>query len=231
MFEIYGGAKHFNQWDVDQKVTNDCMVAGDQVVFCNATGMTIPMYAYNDGGTVVVDVPNKMLMCGANMLLQLGQGVDAHFECRTIIDVIPREKPEDYVFVDNVPLPVPPCVGGSGGGAAEVKTCTVHLEAKEGVHFNGMLACLKHENGVTSLYNPDFLPNEDGPFNMTFENVLCDSLFYIEWSNDEYDLITDRGDGVEQVRMPEPKIFYINSTGTDYTLTLKNGSGGGWGDW
>lgn len=71
MFVIYGGGNEFQQWEQGKKLTNEHMAAGDCVIFRNAGGKTIPVTARQDGGEVVVDVPNELLMHHANIVVDL----------------------------------------------------------------------------------------------------------------------------------------------------------------
>lgn len=97
MFTIYGGNTEFNQWDLNQRVVEPRLVAGDKVIFLNSSGMTYPMKAYDHGGEVVVDVPNKLLTMAVPMVVY----INGYYETRTSFNVVAREKPEDYIFVDN----------------------------------------------------------------------------------------------------------------------------------
>lgn len=97
MFTICGGNTEFNQWDLNQRVVEPRLVAGDKVIFLNSSGMTYPMKAYSHNGEVVVDVPNIILTKAVPMVVY----INGHYETRTSFNVVAQDKPEDYVFVDN----------------------------------------------------------------------------------------------------------------------------------
>jgi hypothetical protein len=97
MFTIYGGKTEFHQWDLNQRVVEPRLCAGDKVIFLNSSGMTFPMVAYSYRGEVVVDVPNKIL----TMAMPIVMYINGYYETRTSFNVVAKEKPENYVFVDN----------------------------------------------------------------------------------------------------------------------------------
>lgn len=112
MFKIYGGATEFNQWEQGKLLTNEHMVAGDRVLFRSGSGEAIPVQTKKQDDTVVVDVPNELLMCNANIVVDLvGRPT-----CRTIFKVNAAERPADYEFVQNIVPPTDEPTGGSGGG-------------------------------------------------------------------------------------------------------------------
>lgn len=111
MFTIYGGKDAFDQWDKGQRVQNPEMAAGDKVIFLNGCGETHPMKAYTYEGTVVCDVPNDLLRMARPMLIDLC-GSREH---TTRLMVMPRVKPDDYVYEDNTLYPQE-STGSSGGG-------------------------------------------------------------------------------------------------------------------
>jgi len=98
MFTIFGGATEFNQWDLNQKVTESSLVVGDKVIFQNSSGQTYPMKAYSYNGEVVVDVPNILLQEALPIVVYSNN--HCH-ETRSRINVVAQNRPEGYVFVDN----------------------------------------------------------------------------------------------------------------------------------
>jgi len=98
MFTIYGGYTEFNQWDLSQRVTEPRLSVGDKVVFLNSSGACYPMKAYLRGNEIVADVPNALLTMTSPMLVY----INGHDETKTSLNVVAREKPEDYTFVNNV---------------------------------------------------------------------------------------------------------------------------------
>ena len=98
MFSIYNSAtEFFNQWDLNQKVTEPSLVVGDKVIFRNSSGMTYPMKAYAHDGAVVADVPNALLTMCVPVLVYIND----RRETRTSFNVVAQEKPVGYVCVDN----------------------------------------------------------------------------------------------------------------------------------
>lgn len=106
MFEIYGGATEFNQWDLDKMVINSCMNEGDEVVFYKSNGETYPVKATRYFGSVVANVPNYILQTAGNILVSLGQGNEKHDDCETIFSVVAADKPGDYNCKCNVSQPL-----------------------------------------------------------------------------------------------------------------------------
>ena len=97
MFTIYGGNTEFNQWELNQKVTEPGLSVGDKVVFVNSNGFCYPMKAYMYGSEVVVDAPNALLTMTSPIVVY----INGKYETRTSISVVAQERPKDYVFVDN----------------------------------------------------------------------------------------------------------------------------------
>lgn len=115
MFQIVGKEK-FEQWDLDQLVTCDCLKEGDAVVF-SGYGKAYETTAFAQDGKVVADVPNFLLQKAGSFRVDLGWGLDAHMDCRTTFTVEAKEKPEDYVCTCNIKQRNSTAPGGSGGGA------------------------------------------------------------------------------------------------------------------
>lgn len=131
MFKIYGGGTAFRQWEQGYVLTNDCMNVGDEVVFRNSTGKTIPVNAREDGGAVVVDVPNELLMDCSNIVVELGQGSERHHECFTTFEVERCDKPSGYVCKPNeyrAPTNAPDWNQNNPSGAGYVKNRTHWVE-------------------------------------------------------------------------------------------------------
>ena len=103
MFIIYDGATEFNQWELNKLVMNSCMKEGDTVVFRNSHGETYVVKAFVQAGEIMADVPNYLLQTEGNILVDLGQGLERHTECRTTFTVVAKGKPEDYECPYNIP--------------------------------------------------------------------------------------------------------------------------------
>ena len=155
MFTIYGGKAAFDQWDKGQRVENPEMAAGDKVIFLNGCGETHPMKAYTYEGSVVCDVPNDLLRMARPILVDLC-GSREH---TTRLMVMPREKPDDYVYEDNTQ-------GGDGVDYEEIERRLDSL-AKEMVKtVNGVLPDDEQDVNTTAAYTAQFTINENG--------VACD---------------------------------------------------------
>lgn len=131
MFEIVGGNPYLTQWELNRTVSNPCMKVNDEVVFVNSSGRTCVTYARMQSNVVVADVPNILLQDKRNILGTLGQSLEKHSECETAFEVHEADKPEGYVYEDNIKLPDNEqggSSGGSGGGeemAAQIIEGTV----------------------------------------------------------------------------------------------------------
>lgn len=99
MFVIANGESNFTQWEQGQKLINEHMTTGQKVIFNSASGGTTVMYAYNNDGTVAVNVPNKLLQSAGTLVVDL----DGFAECKTFFNVEAAEKPVDYVLIETDP--------------------------------------------------------------------------------------------------------------------------------
>jgi len=95
MFTIYGGKTEFEQWDLDQLITCDCLKEGDEVVF-SGHGKTYETTAFTQDGEVWADVPNFLLKEPGSFRVDLGWGLNCHMDCRTTFTVKAKEKPANY---------------------------------------------------------------------------------------------------------------------------------------
>lgn len=98
MFKILNGREHFWQWDTGQKLIVDGDICSE-VHFCNGTSDCSLICEVHDG---TVDVPNILLqeakfikayayVCGED---------DQHTERVQMFLVMPRTKPDDYVYTE-----------------------------------------------------------------------------------------------------------------------------------
>jgi len=111
MFKINGGATAFDQWSVGHALTNEHMSVGDRVSFRTACGGLRVMYAYDNGGTVMVNVPNQLLQGDKPIIVDLA----GHPGCKTIFPVNPKAKPADYDCPNADRHDPNEVKGGSGG--------------------------------------------------------------------------------------------------------------------
>ena len=73
---------------------------------------------------------------------------------------------------------------GSGGGSAEIPTCTVRIKSGENVSYGGIHSYTKYENGKIELVtvDPDGLSgNVQNEFDFILENVVCGSIVFLRW--------------------------------------------------
>lgn len=176
MFKIYGDAEVFNQWAMDYALTNEHMVVGDRVSFRTATGNLHVMYAYNEGGTVMVNVPNRLLQQDERIIVNLA----GHPGCQTIFDIIPGEKPEGYddLYVasdrhDPSDLVSRVAALEAGGGSGGVVVFTVDTNGT-GDYENGIYTCNKtFDEAVQILKN--------GGFAILVEESSFDSTYKFYW--------------------------------------------------
>ena len=96
MFSIYNG-EELKQWSTGNMLTNPHMNEGDKVRFVSGSGMVETNIAYTKDGTVVVDVPNRILTLANSVYVEL---VTDH-KCSANFDVVKHPKPNGYVLVDN----------------------------------------------------------------------------------------------------------------------------------
>ena len=96
MFIINGSKTEFTQWEQGITLKNTNMAKGDAVQFYSASGESAIMYAKEENGTVVVEVPNRMLQFAANITARLVKGGGV-----TSFAVMAAEKATGYTFKDN----------------------------------------------------------------------------------------------------------------------------------
>ena len=98
MFIINGSKTEFTQWEQDITLKNTNMAKGDAVQFYSASGESAIMYAKEENGTVVVEVPNRMLQFAANITARLvkGGGVTSF-----AVKFVSYKQPAGYNFKDN----------------------------------------------------------------------------------------------------------------------------------
>lgn len=149
MFKIYGGLTAFDQWVMDYALTNEHMSVGDRVSFRTACGGLRVMYAYDDGGTVMVNVPNQLLQDDKPIIVDL----HGHPGCKTIFDVIPHDKPDGYdaIYADadrHDPNDLNGRVAAleAGGGSGEVVVFTVTGDEEYGCQqsFEDAMRIIEH---------------------------------------------------------------------------------------
>ena len=109
MFIINGNQTEFTQWEQGYSLTNPNMKAGDAVQFFSGAGDGSIMTAKEEGGVVLVEVPNIMLKHASNITARFVNGGDY-----TSFAVVGRKRPKGYVFIDNEYKEKEPTGGGGG---------------------------------------------------------------------------------------------------------------------
>lgn len=178
MFKIYGGGTAFRQWDQGYVLTNDCMNVGDEVVFRNSTGKTIPVNAREDGGAVVVDVPNELLMDCSNIVVELGQGNGRHHECFTTFEVERCDKPSGYVCKPNeyrAPTNAPDWNQNDPSGVGYIKNRTHWVETVTTRDIS--VEFPEAGESVSGLFSLDLVEGET--YEVTWDGVLYSCAAYI----------------------------------------------------
>lgn len=97
MFSINGNKSSFTQWEQGMQLLCSEMASGDKVYFTSASGESATMYVYEEGGKVVVDVPNRFLQFAVPMTAKL----EKNAAVRGFFTVESAKKPEGYEFIDN----------------------------------------------------------------------------------------------------------------------------------
>lgn len=177
MFKINGGAAAFEQWSVGQKLTNEHMAVGDRVSFYTPCGGLRVMWAYDDGGTVVVNVPHKLLTGTERIIVDLA----CRPSCHTVFDVTPAEMPEDYVCPEDEPHDPDAVTHTCTGGAAT-------WDELEGKPFEDRTFNLNYvKNDANSFQvNEDLYPEEytepDAEGNTYYHLLLRGDITEDEWA-------------------------------------------------
>lgn len=101
---INNGRSHFYQWDLNQRLIGDGLEVGDEVHFANALSteaQVVRAYAQEDG-TVVADVPNKLLQASCPIVAYryIRTGDSEHTVETTTFTVQKRPKPSDYIYTE-----------------------------------------------------------------------------------------------------------------------------------
>lgn len=102
--QILDGRSHFYQWDLNQVVTSEGLVAGDEVHFANAAtakALVVKAYAQEDG-RVVADVPNILLQAPYPIAVYryIKQGASEHTRKERTFSVKKRPRPSDYIYTE-----------------------------------------------------------------------------------------------------------------------------------
>ena len=98
MFKIEDGRECFYQWDSAQRlIVSDASIT--EVHFCNKTGeCSLVCEVFEEDGKRLVNVPNILLQENRHI------NVYAYDDCATknsaVFKVIPRSKPEDYLYTE-----------------------------------------------------------------------------------------------------------------------------------
>lgn len=150
MFSIYDGRNGFCQWDVNQKLV---VSAPCEVHFCNGTSdCSLVCETYEQGGKVLVDVPNILLQTAKNIRVYayVKDNEEQYTKASKVFSVRARTKPDDYVYTETEVLNYNSLDkritdlenGGAGGGSDEA--------GKDGADgFSPIANVTQTEGGVT----------------------------------------------------------------------------------
>lgn len=101
--QILDGRSHFYQWDFGIKLTSPDLKVGDEVHFHNKIiSEPLTTKAYEDGGQVVVDVPNILLQNDVPLFVFQYVFTEESGYTNTCVafKVLTRPKPADYVYTE-----------------------------------------------------------------------------------------------------------------------------------
>lgn len=98
MFKILDGREHFYQWDLNRKViVEDASIK--EVHFSDAVEKNaLVCVVYELDGKRVADVPNILLQ--TEWRINVYAYTDGHTKVSTTYKVLPRSKPEDYIYTE-----------------------------------------------------------------------------------------------------------------------------------
>lgn len=105
MIKIKGGRKVLYQWDLNQSIILDNVFIGAQVHFSDEhnTKDTCPvLLAYEENGQVLADIPNIFLQKSGiiTVYIYTKKENEEHTEYFSELLVLPRKKPDDYVYTE-----------------------------------------------------------------------------------------------------------------------------------
>jgi len=89
----------FYQWDVNQRLICSDTPDGIEVHFI-VNNSCLVMLTYLENKMCYVDVPNNVFQSSGSVevYLYLTEGTEGHSEQRSVLKILPRTKPEDYVY-------------------------------------------------------------------------------------------------------------------------------------
>ena len=162
MFKINGNQTEFTQWEQGKTLTNPDMAKGDAVQFYSGSGESAIMYAKEEGGTVVVEVPNSILQHAGNFTARLVKGGGS-----TTFAVKEAKKPADYVIIDNEQ----PAEKTSGGGVSSWNDLTDKPFYKTESEAYILDCCEWERDGYMYQTLTTTLPTVGEIYTVTYNNV------------------------------------------------------------
>lgn len=105
MITIENRRKVLFQWDQGQRLVIEGYPVGTAVHFATRRKSDTPalvVTAYEEEGKIYADIPNVLLQTAGDLHIYIytENGNEAHTEARFILAVVPREKPDDYVYTE-----------------------------------------------------------------------------------------------------------------------------------
>lgn len=170
MFRIYDGRKTFYQWDLDRQLIVE--VECTEVHFTQDGISALVLAPYKLEGVRVVDVPNILLQSvrPITVYAYIEEPDGGYTKCGTTLYVVPRAKPDDYVYTETEVLTwrsleervekLEQGGGGGGGGKWELlndvtaeSVASVELNCSDdGTPYNliATMAVVTYSNVTTS---------------------------------------------------------------------------------
>ena len=111
--KISDGRKWFYQWDINQRLTLEDIPVGTPIHFSNLNDtLALVVLAASDESGVYVNVPNILLQKSGELhvYVYITNGEEGHTEQYWEYEIIEREQPSDYVYIETETKPL-----GSGG--------------------------------------------------------------------------------------------------------------------
>lgn len=107
MFRIKNNRKHFYQWDVNQKMSvpancTEIHWAFPQNALSQDDDTALVVVPYEINGEFIADVPNVLLQKDGliSAYCYVKDGAEGYTKCHKTFSVIPRKKPDDYIYTE-----------------------------------------------------------------------------------------------------------------------------------
>ena len=101
--KVYDEREAFYQWDLNQKIKSQLFKEGDEVHFGQSrSSVALVVKTYKEGDDIVADVPNVLLQSTRKIFAfqYVKDGEREYTTNERTFAIIPRPKPEDYVYTE-----------------------------------------------------------------------------------------------------------------------------------